>query len=347
MYIQSFQQIKITIFFIAIIYCTLLCNVANAETYSLEIKSNSEVDKLMNAHNFSKAEELAREKKLDVRVIATIMAYAGKKDEAFTMFSEYIRSAPDEMKKSLSFQTINLLSGADASFGKEFFDELVHQKILILDANEILCGEVALLTRNGQIAQAEQLFEQVLDTSYADDNLVHTAMPLLAKMNLDTEKQQKVMTFLEILLKKFPDNLDVRLQWIDSLASREPSKALIEINSLRDMNPDFYSQMESIIHLIRGKTLENLGEIDRAKTEFTYLLGTDYELVAKGKINEYEVRKNLEKELQEKVTKLSEKPKYELPPPPPRSYFFIIAINVITIVVIIVYLVSKHYLTKK
>jgi hypothetical protein len=30
-------------------------------------------------------------------------------------------------------------------------------------------------------------------------------------------EKQKVMIFLEILLKKFPDNLDVRIQWIDSV----------------------------------------------------------------------------------------------------------------------------------
>ena len=291
------------------------------------------VERLMDSRNFVEAEKFAREQNLDQRIIAMIMAHAGKKNEAFSMWFEYIHSVPANDREAVVRQAAHLLSSVSHSWEKEFFCEVVRQNVVVFDKNETLCRETDSLTRDDRIEEASKLFEQVLDSSYADEYLIRVAMLLISKMNQDVDKREKVKDYLDKLMKKFPDHLGVRLQRIVSLALLTPSQALVEIDELRDKHPEFYAARKSFIHVVRANAFENLGERDRAKSEYVALLGIDSDnAIAKGKIDYYDAQDRLEQDLQKKVAEVN--PKYELTPRP-RRWGVIIVMNTIFIALIL------------
>ena len=314
-----------------------LCFASDADSshsFTLEIRSDPEVDALIESHNLVKAERLAKERNLDPRVVATICARAGKKDEAFMLFSDFVREAPKAQQKELAFQSVNLLRNVAVNLGDEFFSHLTSNKVISLSDDQISCAESALLIRSGKIEEAENKVNLLLASSYAEDDLIDVAVLLVASLNADLRNLEKVRKLLEKLLEKFPDNLRIKLQWIDSLAAVEPQKALVELDNLKRTSPEFYVKQQPVIHLLRGKAFDKMGEVDRAKTEYQEVIGHDgFGGMAKDKIAYYEAMDRLEQELQEKIAK-SNQPQYELTPSP-RRWGVIIVLNVVFIALIL------------
>lgn len=305
----------------------------------LKIQSDTEVDALMEVRDYAKAEKLAREKNLDPRIIATILAYAGKKDESFELFRNYITSMLLETKIEVAYQCINLLNNVSPNLGKEFFDLIVKENVISLSQVQLDCAEVMLLVRNRQIEEAKQKFSYALDSDYAGDDLAQTAMTLIANLAQDTANQEVISQYVAKLQKKFPNDLRFRLQAIGMLSQKEPAKALAQLNLLRDEHPEFYSEMKMFIHLLRAKTLENLGEMDRAKSEYESILGTDFDVLARGKIDEYETTERLERELQDKIAQ-ADKPQHTVSTQS-RRFWSILALN-IAFLSVIVYMIYKQ-----
>ena len=314
---------------------TVLCFASDSNhSYTLKIQSDSEVDSLIEAHDLVKAEGLAREKNLDPRVIAVICALAGKKDEAFTLFSDFIRGAPEAEKKELAFQSVNLLRNVAVNLGDEFFRHLISNRIISLSDDQISCAEVALLVRSGKIEEAENKMNLLLDSTYAENDLIDVAILLVAHLNMNLQNLNKVEKMLERLLKKFPNNLRVKLQWIGSLAAVKPPKALIELDNLKKNSPEFYEKYQPFIRSLRGHALDKMGEIDRAKTEYQEIVGHDsLGGMAKDKIEYYEAMDRLEQELREKIDQVK-RPEYELTPRP-RRWGVIILVNAVFIALIL------------
>ena len=295
-----------------------------------------ELKQLVESNRFVEAEQFAREKNLDPRIIVAVMARAGKKEEAFSMLLEFVRSVPAEIRERIALQTVGMLRGASDSdlWGEEFFAEMVRQNIVSFDNGKILIRKVDSLTRSGQIEDAAELFEQVLASDYAGDDLAGVAMLLITKMNIAGERE-KVKVFLDRLVEKLPDNLNMRLQRVDSLAWLDATAALAEIDWTRTNFPEFYASRESNIRLLRANALRRLGEHDRAKSEYSALVGTNFESHARDRLEEYAAEERLEQELQEKVAQMHQP--HELPARPSRPWGLILGGNAV-IVAIIIYL---------
>jgi hypothetical protein len=169
---------------------------------------------------------------------------------------------------------------------------------------------------------------------------VNTGMTLIAKLNLNLNNAHKSKLLLEGLMRKFPDNETIKLQWIDALATTDPTKSLAELDGLKKNAPVFYGQKEKFVRLIKAKALENLKEIDRAKSEYKYLLDSDFKSVAESKIFEYEEREKLEQELRDKIAKQNQSVEINQTRNS-RRLFFIISINIIGLIIII-FLIRKR-----
>ncbi|MDO5553718.1 MAG: hypothetical protein Q4G68_08140 [Planctomycetia bacterium] len=273
----------------------------------LKIESHPEVDAYMEAHDFASAEKKARELNLDPRVLGTICAYAGKKDEAYRIFLDFIGSVPDETQKEVAFQTVNLLRGASPDLADEFYSYLIDHKVITLSENQLCCEEITSLTRSNNLEEAEAKLNHLFDTSYREDDLISAAILLVARLSTNAQNREKVKGLCEKLLARFPDNPQVKLQWISSLMPLDPQKALVELDVLKKNSPDFCEKHEQMIRFIRGNIFENLDEDERAKAEYESLLNTDFNMAAKDKMNYYNVKDQVEQELEEKVRQVNEK----------------------------------------
>lgn len=299
----------------------------------LKIRSTPEVDSLMNSHDFVKAEKIARESNLDRRVIATIMAHAGKKDEAFAMFCEVIKSTPETEKKALTFQCINLLNSVSPNMGKDFFDIIVKKDLSSLSQKQMQCAEVLLLAKSGNLEKAKDLFNQLLESDYKDPELIPTMMTLIAYLNNDIKNQQLINHYIEKVKSRFPDDLRLKLQSIDMLSMKNPAKALSDLEELQRNHPEFYSKMKNFILLIKGRCMEQLGETNRAKSIYSELKGTDFESIGLEKIAEYEARDKIQKDLQEKIAQSNKSPYEFVEPDSTRFRTVLICINVFSVFV--------------
>jgi len=216
-----------------------------------------EIARLMDAGNFAEAERVAREKNLDPRAIAVIMAYAGKKDEAFAMFLEFIHSAPEDIREGIVLQSVNFLTAISPSLGKEFSDKVERQNIISFDEGTILCREVTSLIRSGKLEEAEHKPNLLLDSLYAGEDLITAVVLLISNTQGDSDMGRNVELH-EKLLKNFPDNVQVRLQWISALAELEPQMALAELELIRTNYPDSFGRHELFISRVRARAFENM-----------------------------------------------------------------------------------------
>ena len=97
--------------------------------------------------------------------------------------------------------------------------------------------------------------------------------------------------------------------------------------------------MKKFILLIRGRALESLGEIERAKSVYTELKGTEFENIGVEKIGEYEAREKMERELQERIAQLYQPHEFK---PSGHPWLVIIVINLIFIAIIIFLLYHRN-----
>ena len=311
------------------------------DRFMLRVQPDAEIESLIESGDFSGAEQLARDRNLNPRIIAVLCAKNGKKEEAFEIFADFIREAPEDRKKELAFQSVNFLThNISRELGEELFRFLTNDNALSLSADQMSCAEVTFLIRAGKLEEAEHKVNLLLDSSYTGNDLVSVVILLVMRMNMDLRNLGKVRVLLEKLLQKFPSNLNVKLQWIDSLATVDSPKALIELDNLKRDSLDFYAARQPMIHLIRGKALEKIGEIDRAKTEYQALVGhSALDGLAGDKIREYESAGRLEQELQEKIVELDQP--YELPEPAGRPWGLFLGFNAVLIAIIIYLLCRK------
>ena len=316
-----------------------MCLAQNDEgRFSLQIPTDPEIESLLESHNFLKAEQSAREKNLDPRVVATLCAKNGKNEEAFILFQSFIQEAPHDRKKELAFQAVNLLRrNVSVELGEDFFYFLIENSILDISDERVSCAEIAILGRNGKIEEAQRKLNLLLDSPYAEDDIISVVFLLASNLEREPQSFGIVLEWFEKLLKKFPDKLRVKLHWIDALANQEPKRALLELDNLRKDSSEFYTEQRTVVHLIRGKAFEKLGESDRAESEYLALFGTEAESVAKAKIREYNWKKSIERDLREKMA-LENQP-YEIPVSH-SPWGIIIGVNAV-IIVIMIYLIYR------
>lgn len=270
----------------------------------LKIESNAEAEALLKERRYVQAEEKARELNLDVRIVATICAYAKKKDEAFQLFMDYINALPEEHKEQAALQAVNLLRGASSEFADEFFEKTTEQEIITLSEDELLCREVETLLRKDAYEEAGTKLNLLLDSSYAGEDLVDAAILFLA---LSAQSEEETGELCKKLLVKFPDNPRVKFQSIVSSVpthskavtdadARQLKTALAELEQLKTSSPDFYKDNELTIRVTRGRIFEHLGDVEQSKAEFEALLNTEYDATAKDKLHAFETKERLAQE---------------------------------------------------
>ena len=252
------------------------------------IPYSAEIESLMESRDYVKAEKIARAKKLDRRIIATVMAFEGKKEEAFAMFEDVIKSASEKDKHVLAFQCIHFLTEASPRFGREFFDRIVKDNLISLTQCQKSCQEIKLLIKSHDWIQAKTLFDQLIDTDCKDEELITIAITLQALWEVhspDTSNSQSwnKLTIAK-LRKKFPDNPRVQLQSIELLSKEDPSRALVELEEMQKSHPKLYSETKDFFLLIKGRCLEKLGKLDQSQSVYSELIGTPFESTARLKL---------------------------------------------------------------
>lgn len=310
----------------------------NNDRFALIIQPDPEVKALIEASNYLAAELLARERNLDPRIIAALSVKNGKQNEAFDIFADFIREAPENRKRELANQAVNFfLHNVSAEIGEEFSHFLQEGGVLILSDDQVTCAEVNFLIRAGRFEEAEHKVNLLLDSAYAEDSLINTVMLLVANLDLHRDfNPERNAVLYEKLLRKFPDNFRVKLQWIGSLTMADPSRALVELDLVRSGHPSDYASRESSIRLLRGNAFSQLGEYDRAKSEYSALIGTNYEAVARGRISANEFQGNLEQRIQQQLREqiAQSHQRFEVPEPAGRPWGIIIGVNAVIIAII-------------
>jgi len=336
---------------VVIVFSGVVLLAENDDRFVLQIQPDRELESLIDSHDFLKAEQLARERNLNPRIIAVLCAKNGKKEEAFRIFSDYIREAPEDRKKELAFQSINLLShNISDEIGEELFYFFKENKVLGLSEGQVNCAEVTFLIRAGKFEEAEHKINLLLNSSYVDEENVIDAV-ILFVIGLRSHKGLNPETdrnLYEKLSKKFPDNLRAKLQWISSLTAIEPQKALAELDLINDRSPNAHGfNLEELpihIHLLRAKALKSLGERERAKIEYSALIGTGFEDSARDSIKNIEAwerdERQMEQDLQEKIAQLHQP--LEFPESSGRPWGIILGVNAVLIVMIIYLLYRRR-----
>jgi hypothetical protein len=284
---------------ISICFVYLLGAVCHASGGTLNLQldmPSADVGKLMDAGDFVGAERLAREQGVDPRVIATILAYQGKKSESFAIFNEVIENAPESQREDFFYQAVNLLTRPGLE--QQFWDQMVPRGIIRFTDGKKKCAEVRNLLRSGNVNAAEKLYNQVLESSYTSEDAVRTGLTFVHSQ-YTIEEAGKFQEMLEKMMIKFPKEAAIHLKWIDTLSTTEPSRALAELDVFRKSEPKLYAEQEKKIHLIRGRSLENLGERERAKKEYQAIADNDPDSIANATLREYEQREKIEQKIQE------------------------------------------------
>ena len=309
-----------------------------------------EVISLIESGDFPGAEQLAREKGIDARIIAILSLKNGKKDVAFTILSDFISEAPEDSKRELADQAVGMLRhSTSAELGDEFLNFLIDNEVLILNNYQMMVAEIPLLIRAGKLEEAEHKVNLLLDSPYTEYDLVDLVITFISVVNSnDIElNPERDIRLYEMLLKKFPNNLRVKYQWISRLTAVAPAKSLVELDllyaNLQDFSDPFFRESDALpaIRYLRARAFENLGERDRAKSEYSALIGTDFEDSARNKINNLEewerVERKMDQELREKIAQAytdAHQP-HELPARPSRPWGLILGGNAVIIAIII------------
>jgi hypothetical protein len=161
---------------------TIICASENEE-YNLVIKPDEEVIALMDANDFPNAEKLAREKKLDSRIIAVITAFAGKKDESFSMFLDYLKKSPNNKREDLALQSVKLIDEVSQELSEELLEHLVTNNILQKESNRVESIKIIWLLRQGTISGAEEKITKILNApDIINDDVKHVIVSIIEQL---------------------------------------------------------------------------------------------------------------------------------------------------------------------
>jgi hypothetical protein len=313
--------------------------IANDDMYNLVIRPDIEVDALIEANDFAKAEKLAREKNLDPRMIATIMALAGKKDESFSMFIDYLSKAPEPIREELALQSVNLVANASQKLSNAFLEKLISEGILRKESTRVESRNILTLLQEGNLSSAEQKIEKILDSSVPlNDDIKHVAQALVARFNMEG-KTENANAIIQKLRQRFSQDIDIHTQWISSLVAVDPKKALLELDKIRQTNqPENDNKRNHFWDLLKAKALANLGEDERAKKIYESLASskTGFETAANAALKEYKRKEERitseNKRWEEKLKEL----KNEVPTnSSPYRFWSILVINIVFIAIIL------------
>jgi hypothetical protein len=119
---------------------------ANDEQYHLQITPSDakEVDTLIKAGDFAKAEKRAIQKGLDPRVTGTIMAFAGKKSEMCSTFIAYINGLPKDQREEVAFQSVNLVHNASVVLSEALLEEFIREGFLQDSSDRVKSRQVIM-----------------------------------------------------------------------------------------------------------------------------------------------------------------------------------------------------------
>jgi hypothetical protein len=239
-----------------------------------EIESDAKVDAYIKRKDYAKAEARAKKLDFDSRALASIYAYAGKKDEAFRLFLDGVREEEsEEVREFMFLEDVVLLRSVSFDLADEFYARANEQRVITVPKEELLCKELQILMLFDQMADSEKILNSLLDSSYAGEDLIDVTISFLWK--IESEKE-KVRTLSKTLLAKFPDSLDVKLNWIGSLASAEPQQAILELARFKKQFPDFYwdEEKSTEIQYVRENILE--GKFSKLPAFFPKLVAKVY-----------------------------------------------------------------------
>lgn len=232
-----------------------------------EIESDAKVDAYIKRKDYAKAAARAKKLDFDSRALASIYAYAGKKDEAFRLFLDAVREEEsEEVREFMFLEDVVLLRSVSFNLADEFYAYANEQRVITVPKEELLCKELQILMLFDQMADSEKILNSLLDSSYAGEDLIDVTISFLWK--IESEKE-KVRTLSKTLLAKFPDSLDVKLNWIGSLASAEPQQAILELARFKKQFPDFYwdEEKSTEIQHVRENILEVIRGDNRLEAE--------------------------------------------------------------------------------
>lgn len=237
--------------------------------FGYRIETDPEVNAYIEAGDYAKAEEKARELNLNNLAIALICAYQGKKDEAFNLLTKYFGGGIEAEKKNSARQRAMLLGSVSSDLAGEFYSYVIEHKLITLSKDEFLCWEIGGLIWKNRLEEAETKLNLLLDDpSYLCIDLVPTTYFLRSRLlSGDFKKyQEKTKLLLEKLLAKYPDERFLKMQWITSLAPTDPQKALEELDLLQESLPS-YDRDHVRICIIRDAISESLDETLPEETE--------------------------------------------------------------------------------
>jgi tetratricopeptide (TPR) repeat protein len=260
--------------------------------YDLVLRPNAEIVALMEIKDYANAEKRARGKNLDPRIIATIMALAGKKDEAFAMFIDYLEKAPDNLKEDLALQSVSLVDNASSKMSGDLLDKLIKKGILQQESISVKSRHILLSVQEGNLLEADKKMNELLDSAMPMNvNVKYVAHALIARLNMDSKKEN-ANTIIRKLRERLPQDSDVLIQWISSLVTVDPKKALSELDKIRQNNQELYKKRESFLESLRAESFRNLGEYERAKKIYESLVKSKsgFELSAEAFFKEYQRR---------------------------------------------------------
>jgi hypothetical protein len=151
---------------------------------------------------------------------------------------------------------------------------------------------------------------------------------------------------MEKLRKRFPEDKNVHVQWISTLVNVDPEQSLLELDKIRQNDIEFYNQRKSFLDLLTALSLENLGELEKAKPIYESLIisKSGFTVAAESFLDRYNRYKKREEEKIERINienKHLEEKKYEVVVNFSYHVLIIIMVNIIFISIII-YLIYRQ-----
>jgi tetratricopeptide (TPR) repeat protein len=311
--------------------------VTSGESYDLIIPKDDEIDALLQAEDFVAAEKLAKQKNLDPRVVATILAFAGKRGEMTKIFLDYLRGVPNDKREDLAWQSVGLVANASLTMSNSLLEELFRNDLLKRDSFRARSRFVLQLLRQDDIDGAAKLVEELLSASSIHVDVKYSAMGLIARLGGMNDKQETRDRIINMLRKKFPDDYSVRIQWIETLSKNDPQSSLIELDKLEKEPRDRRVVSDAFLRLLKARSMRNLGEHERARKIYESLLDTSFAELARSVLDEYR-REEERKKLYETKDVFSTVPVQSNW----RHRFLVLAIIDIIGSVVIIYLIRRH-----
>ncbi|MDO5553882.1 MAG: hypothetical protein Q4G68_08970 [Planctomycetia bacterium] len=305
------------------------------DDFSLIIKPDAEVGALLESQEYAQAEILAREKQLDTRVIAVIMVFAGKNDEAIATFLDYLATVPEDKRAEFAMQAVHLAANASEEVSEKLLRELIARGLLNADSPEVKCHEIMALTGPTALHNANAQVTELLAQSQTIPRCVReAALTLVARLNAAGEAE-KANALVQTLYAKAPNDPEISIQKIASLVHSEPQQALAELDKLKRNMPDLYRDREAFLEFLNGKALETLGEDEAAKTIYQKLLTTAPQMEVALKTSLKAVNRRLDRAARVAEKGEDQTQPLEVRPHAFRRSVFLILVNTVLVAIIL------------